>query len=67
MLRILIAVAATTLFVNTSDACALCSKSNPLIGQQRSQCQGKISPKNMTGAASKAEWRKCMNDPDGYK
>jgi hypothetical protein len=67
MLRILIAIAATTVFVNASSACALCSKNNPLAGQQRSQCQSKIVAKNLTGAASKSEWRKCMNDPDGYK
>jgi hypothetical protein len=67
MLRISIAIAATTLIVNASQACSLCSKNNPLAAQQRSQCQSKIVAKNLSGAANKGEWKKCMNDPDGYK
>jgi hypothetical protein len=67
MLRIVIAIAATTLFVNASSACALCGRGNPLMGQQRAQCQSKIVPKGLTGAANKSEWRKCMNAPDSYK
>ena len=67
MLRILIAIAATTLFVNASSACALCSKNNPITVQQRAQCQGKIVPKGLTVAANKDEWRKCMSAPDSYK
>jgi hypothetical protein len=67
MLRISIAIAAATFIVNASQACSLCSKNNPLAVQQRSQCQSKIMPKNLTGAANKGEWRKCMNDPESYK
>ena len=67
MLRILIAIAATTLFVNASAACALCGRGNVALSQQRAQCQSKILPKNLTGATNKAEWKKCMSAPDGYK
>ncbi len=67
MLRISIAIAAAMFIVNASQACSLCSKNNPLSVQQRSQCQSKIMPKNLTGAANKGEWKKCMNDPDSYK
>ena len=67
MQRILIAIAATTLIVNASQACTSCARGNPAMGQQRAQCQSKIVPKNLTGPAVKAEWKKCMLDPDGYK
>jgi hypothetical protein len=67
MLRISIAIAAVTVFVNASEACSTCSRGNVMLAQQRSQCQSKIIPKNLTGAANKGEWKKCMNDPDGYK
>jgi hypothetical protein len=67
MLRISIAIAATIFIVNASQACALCSKNNPLKAQDRSQCQSKIMPKNLAGAANKAEWTRCMNDPSSYK
>jgi hypothetical protein len=67
MLRILIAVAATTFFVNASQACVSCNRGSAAVGQQRAQCQSKIVPKNLTGAANKTEWKKCMQDPDNYK
>jgi hypothetical protein len=67
MLRILIAIAAITLFVDGSQACSTCSRGNAVLGQQRSECQNKIVPKNLTGAANKSEWKKCMQDPDSYK
>jgi hypothetical protein len=67
MLRISIAIAATMFIVNASQACTTCTRGNVMLGQQRSQCQSKILPKNLTGAANKSEWRKCMSAPDSYK
>jgi hypothetical protein len=67
MLRILIAIAAITLIVDGSQACSTCSRGNAFLGQQRSQCQSKILPKNLVGPANKSEWKKCMQDPDNYK
>jgi hypothetical protein len=67
MLRILIAIAATTLIVNGSQACTTCTRGNVMLGQQRAQCQSKIVPKHLTGGANKSEWKKCMNDPDNYR
>ena len=67
MLRISIAIAAVMFSVNASEACTTCTRGNVVLGQQRSQCQSKILPKNLTGAANKSEWKKCMSDPDGYK
>jgi hypothetical protein len=67
MLRISIAIAAVMFIVNASQACTTCGRGNVMLGQQRAQCQSKILPKNLTGATNKAEWKKCMSDPDGYK
>jgi hypothetical protein len=68
MLRILIAIAVTTLFTDASMACGgMCGKHDPIAGQQRAKCQSLIVPKGLTGPANKAEWKKCMAAPDSYK
>ncbi len=66
MLRILFALAATTLIVNASVACTTC-KGLRGAGQKHTQCHSLVDPKNLKGAAYKSEWNKCMENPDNYK
>jgi len=66
MLRILIAIAATTLFVNASAACTTC-KSTRGGSQKHIQCHSLVDPKNLKGVAYKTEWNKRLENPDNYK
>jgi hypothetical protein len=66
MRRILIAIVAITLVVDTGLACSTCGKS-PQQAQKRAQCQSVLLPKNLKGTAYKSEWNKCMQDPYNYK
>jgi len=34
---------------------------------QRAICKEKITPKHLSGDASKAEWKKCMEDANAYQ
>jgi len=66
MLRILIATAATALFVNASVACVSC-KGTRGAGQKSMQCHSLVGAKNLKGPAYKSELSKCMENPDNYK
>jgi hypothetical protein len=66
MLRISIAIAALTLFVNASLACVSC-KGTRGTGQKSIQCHTLVGSKNLKGDAYKSEWSKCIENPDNYK
>ena len=57
-------VIAIGLTVNLAEAGM--TKHNAIAGQ-KALCHSKIDPKHLTGDASKAEWKKCMESPDYYK
>ena len=49
-------------FVDSANA----TRKNGKAGQ-RAICHDKVGPKNLSGYAHKAEWKKCMEDANYYQ
>jgi len=65
---VLSVVALTMVFISASSAQQY--QSNRKIGRELNQknvrCHAAIDPKGLKGAAFKAEWHKCWENPDSY-
>jgi hypothetical protein len=60
-------LAGTALFLLGSNFADASLRSNYTANSMKSSaCHTKIDPKNLTGAALKSEWKKCMVNPDTY-
>ena len=66
MLRILIAIVATTLVISTSEACVSC-KTTRGNAAKHTRCHDLVGSKNLKGAAFTSEMGKCLENPDVYK
>jgi hypothetical protein len=65
MFRLLIAIVATSIAINASNACTTCKRN--YSWQKQTRCHSLVDQKGMKGPAYKAEWNKCVENPDNYK
>jgi hypothetical protein len=63
MLRIFLAIAATALMINSSQA----YMHTRAELQNRGKCKTMVDSKHLKGDAYKGEFSKCMVNPDNYK
>jgi hypothetical protein len=65
---ILSAAALTMIFVSAASAqqYQYNRKTAREINQKKVRCHAAIDPKGLKGAAFKAEWGKCWENPDNY-
>ena len=67
MLRLSIVIPAILLLITISNPVFANPNTKAMHNYSNSMCHKLVGAKNLTGAAEKAAWAKCKENPDVYK
>jgi hypothetical protein len=66
MSRTLVVIAIVIATLGFVDSANATNSRHSGIAGQKAICQDKVGAKHLSGAAQKAEWKKCMVDANAY-